>query len=149
MTQEEIRKCVLDILKKGHLLHLATIDDGGLWVSDLVYVYDDGLNIYWQSHDNYRHSRAILKNPNTAGTITISNKSKEPNECIQIAGNSVRIDGEVYELTVKDLTKRNHEIPPMGTKTLADGWSWYKFTPTKIDLIYEPLLGRGKEFLTL
>lgn len=149
MNQEEIRERILDILRKGHLIHLATIDDDGPWVSDLVFVHDDDLNIYWQSHEDYRHSKAILKNQRVAGSITISNKSKEPNECIQIAGIGSKIDGEVYELTVKDLTKRNHELVPEGTQHLADGWSWYKFTPTKIDLIYEPLLGRKKESLVL
>lgn len=147
MNQEEIKRRVLDILKKGHLISLATIDDGGPWVSDLVYVYDDEFNVYWMSDERFRHSRAILTNPQVAGTITISNKSKEPNECIQIAGRGLKIDGEVFELAVKDCKKRKHDAPKPGEKTIAEGWSWYKFTPTIIDLIYEPILGRDKAAL--
>ncbi|MBI2409931.1 hypothetical protein HYV30_02705 [Candidatus Kaiserbacteria bacterium] len=49
----------------------------------------------------------------------------------------------------KDRAKRNKEPLRDGEKHLAEGWSWYKFTPTKIELIYEPVLGRGKALLDL
>lgn len=144
MTQEEVREHVFDILKKGHLLSLATVDENGPWVSDLVFIYDGKPNIYWKSDERTRHSQAITKETRVAGTITISNKSKEPNECIQIAGLATKIE-DSFELGINYHTKQNKPLPKLGESILEPGHSWYKLTPTIIELIYEPILGRGKK----
>lgn len=64
-------------------MSLAVQDNGGLWVSDVVYVFDDNFNIYWMSDPDVRHSKAILVNLQVAGTITVSNKSKESDDVLQ------------------------------------------------------------------
>ena len=61
---------VLEILENAHLMSLATRDDGGLWVADVIFVYGDDLNLYWMSDPDCRHSQAIPKNDGVAGSIT-------------------------------------------------------------------------------
>jgi hypothetical protein len=33
---EEIKKLILEVLEVGHLMSLATADEGGVWVSDVI-----------------------------------------------------------------------------------------------------------------
>lgn len=138
---------VLEILSKGHLMSLATFDDS-LWVSDLIYIYDDDLNIYWMSDPNVRHSKAILENNFIAGTITISNYSKEPNLGIQFSGKAIKIDGPRYDLAIKHLRKRNYPKPKEEDDVL-EGDSWYMLVPQKIDIIDEDKYGYDKKSLNL
>ena len=128
-------------------MSLATFDDS-LWVSDLIYIYDDDLNIYWMSDPNVRHSKAILENNFIAGTITISNYSKEPNLGIQFSGKAIKIDGPRYDLAIKHLRKRNYPKPKEEDDVL-EGDSWYMLVPQKIDIIDEDKYGYDKKSLNL
>ena len=139
----DFKKRIIEILEQGHLISLGTLDDGGVWVADLIYIYDDKLNIYWMSDPEVRHSKAILKDEKVAGTITISNKSKEDNFGIQIEGVAKKIDGPRYDLAIKHLAKRGHPMPKEKDDVL-DGDSWYVLTPIKIDLVDEKHLGFEK-----
>ena len=107
----DLKKLIKEILNQGHLMSLATRDDGGLWVSDVIYIFDDELNLYWMSDPEARHSMAILRNPEVAGTITISNKSKESNLGIQFFGVAEKIEGIRSDLAKKHLTKRGYSEP--------------------------------------
>lgn len=139
---------VRSVLEKGHLMSLATVDEAGPWVSDLVYVFDDALNIYWLSMPDTRHSQALLGSPKVAATITISTRSKEPNEALQIAGTAEKIEGDILEMATKHLAKRSHPPPEREGQILEGGRSWYKLTPTKIRVIYEPTFGfKGQDYL--
>ena len=136
----DVKKRALEVLAHAHLMSLATQDEGGLWVADVVFIYDDDLKIYWMSDPEVRHSQAILKNPGVAGTITVSNKSKEPNLCIQFAGRAEKIDGARHDLALKHLAKRGYPAP-LETDDVLDGDSWYSLTPQKIRLIDEQSFG--------
>ncbi|MDP2672144.1 MAG: pyridoxamine 5'-phosphate oxidase family protein [Candidatus Daviesbacteria bacterium] len=144
----DIKTKILEILSHGHLMSLATQDEGGLWVADLVYVYDEDLNIYWMSDPDVRHSKALIENSQVAGTITISNKSRELNLGIQFSGKAKKIDGARYDLTIKHLTKRGYPEPQESDDVLQ-GDSWYIVRPTKIDLIDEEHYGYDKKNLDL
>src|SRR3989344_3875554 len=82
----DIKARILEGLSKGHLMSLATLDDGGLWVADVIYIYDDNLNIYWMSYPNVRHSKAIEKNGQVAGSITVTCYGEEPEEGEDVLG---------------------------------------------------------------
>lgn len=145
---EDTRKLIEKILNNGHLMSLATLDQGGLWVSDVVYVYDDNLSIYWMSNPGARHSKAILENSQVAGSITISNGSKEPNLGLQFYGTAEKIDGPRYDLATKHLAKRSYPEPSVDDDVL-EGDSWYVLKPEYIDLINEKLFGYEKKKLKL
>lgn len=130
-------------------MSLATIDESGPWASDIIYVFDVKLNIYWLSHIKTRHSQAILKNPQVAGTITLSNRSKEDNIGIQFAGIAEKVEGDILDMAIKHRLKRGKPAPTKEGEILDPGESWYRLKPKFIDLIYEPLFGFKKERLNL
>ena len=107
----DIRERVLEILQTTHLMSLGTVDAGGVWVADVIFLYDDDLHIYWMSAPDARHSKAIVGNDKVAGTITYSTKSNEPNLGIQFEGRAERLEGVRFDLIIKHWTKRNHSIP--------------------------------------
>lgn len=72
---KDIKELVKEVLKKGYLMSLATLDDGGVWISDVIYIYDNDLSIYWMSDPEVRHSKAISKKNKVAGTIVLQCKS--------------------------------------------------------------------------
>ena len=144
----DIKSKILEVLQKGHLMSLATQDDGGLWVADVVFVYDEDLNIYWMSDPDVRHSKAVVKNGQAAGSITISNKSKEKNLGIQFSGKAEKIEGPRYDLAKKHLAKRSYP-EPKETDDVLQGDSWYVLHPNKIDLIDEENYGWDKKSLDL
>ena len=88
---EEIKKLVEEILSKGYVMSLATLDDGGIWVSDVVYVFDRNFNIYWISQVSTRHSKAIEENSKIAATITTSVHGGK-NEGLQIEGKAEKVE---------------------------------------------------------
>ncbi|OHA91262.1 MAG: hypothetical protein A2758_02240 [Candidatus Zambryskibacteria bacterium RIFCSPHIGHO2_01_FULL_49_18] len=146
----DIKPKIREVLEKGHLMSLGTIDDGGVWVSDVIYVYDDDFNIYWMSDPDVRHSKAILKNSQAAGSITISNKSKESNLGIQFAGKVEQLEGVQFNLSTKHFSKRGHPMPSMSevVNFLSED-RWYKLTPARIDLIDEEHFGFDKKSIDL
>ena len=143
---KKIEQLVKEVLDKGHLMSLATADDGGVWVSDVIYVYDDDFNIYWISDPDARHSQAILKNPRVAGTITVSGAG-EDNLGIQFEGIAEKIDGDRRDLASKHYAKRG-KVTPKEDEDVLEGDSWYILKPKKIELINEKLFGFEKQKLS-
>ena len=80
-----LKRLIHEVLAKGYLMSLATQDAGGVWVADVIYVFDDDLTLYWMSDPAVRHSQALLANPQMAGTITVSGPG-ENNLGIQFEG---------------------------------------------------------------
>lgn len=115
-------------------------------VSDVVYVFDDNFNIYWMSDPDVRHSKAILVNPQVAGTITVNNKSKESNLGIQFSGVAEKIEGTRFGLAKKHLAKRGYPKPKESDDVLQ-GDSWYMLKPQFMDVINEELWGYDKQKL--
>lgn len=143
-----IKDRILEILEKTHLMNLATLDKTGVWVSSVVFIHDDDLNIFWISDPETRHSKAILENKQVAGTITFTTKSKEPNLGIQFSGVAHKIDGSRYDLALKHFKKRS-KIEPKESEDVLEGDSWYMIKPNEIDLIDEENYGFEKKKLSL
>lgn len=146
---ENIKKLIKEVLDKGYLMNLATIDEGGLWVCDVIYVPTDKFELYWLSETKSRHSKAIIKNSQVAATITISNNPGEKNMGLQIEGKAEKIEGDILEIAIKHRLKRKKPAPKKKGEILGVGESWYKITPIKIDLIHEPNFGFEKKKLEL
>jgi uncharacterized protein YhbP (UPF0306 family) len=137
-----LRERVKEVLALGRLVSLGTVDDGGVWVADVLYVYDEALNIYWMSSDKVRHSKAIIANPRVAGSITIEGPAKD-NFGIQFEGTGEKLDGMHLDLMTKLYMKWGRVLP--GNLEMVHGHSWYKVTPTKIELIDEKNFGFKKQ----
>ncbi len=143
----DIKQLILEVLEKGYLMSLATVDSGGVWVSDVIYIFDEDLNIYWMSKDFRRHSQAIELNSNVAGTITVS-ANGEDNLGIQFSGMAAKIEEARYDLVQKFYTKKNKPVPAE-TGDFLKGHAWYQLKPEKIELICERLYGFEKQKLEL
>jgi len=142
-----IEELIKEVLEKGYLMSLGTVDGAGVWVSDVIYIFDDDLHLYWMSDPDVRHSKAIGQNPMVAGTITVSGP-REPNIGIQFFGRAQKIEGARYDLAKKHYQKRQKPAPKE-TDDVLQGDAWYQLTPSLIELIYEPLFGFEKKKLTL
>ncbi|OGZ63331.1 MAG: hypothetical protein A3C58_02950 [Candidatus Staskawiczbacteria bacterium RIFCSPHIGHO2_02_FULL_34_10] len=140
---KDIKELIKEVLEKGYLMSLGTADDGGVWVSDVIYIFDDELNIYWMSNSNTRHSKAITNNSKIAGTITV-NLPKENNLGIQFEGIAEKIEGPRFELAKKHYRKRR-KPEPKENEDVLQGDSWYILKPKKIELICEELFGFKKQ----
>jgi uncharacterized protein YhbP (UPF0306 family) len=139
----DIKGLIRDVLERGDFVSLAILDQEGIWVFDVLYVYDDDLNLYWLSEPEVRHSRAILIHPKVAGTITVSGRG-EDNFGIQFEGRGGKIDGPRFDLAKKKSAKCNKPAPKEGDDFLQ-GDSWYILKPTRIDLICEKLFRYEKQ----
>ena len=141
-----IKQLIQEVLEKGYLMNLATVDDGGVWVADVIYIFDENLNIHWMSDPDARHSQAVLNNNKTAGTITVSAQG-EDNLGIQFEGIAEKIEGTRYDLAVKHFAKRK-KPQPAETEDILQGDSWYMLKPKRIELICERLFGFEKQKLS-
>lgn len=150
---EEFYKQINEILSEGYLMSLATVDERGLWVSDVVYLHDISFNIYWISQVSTRHSQAIQRNNQVAATITVSQPG-ESNKGLQIEGVAETIDEVSLEMIRQHLVKRPGEVPYQKAffeknVKIDPEMSWYKLTPKKIELIYERYYGFSKQVVEL
>ena len=136
---------VKEVLEKGHLMSLATTDDRGVWVSDVVYIFDDNLNIYWMSSLKTRHSKAIELNNKVAGTITVSNKNKEKNLGIQFNGVAQKIENLDFNITKQYLIKKGNPVPEAPTNILRPGAGWYMLKINSLYLIDEENFGFNRQ----
>lgn len=144
---EDIRNLVKSVLDKGYLMSLATVDENGPWVADIVYVFDDNFKIYWLSQESTRHSKAIQKNPKVAASITVSNNQGEQNIGLQIQGLAEKVEGDTLEMATKHRLKRGKLAPKKEGEILDKGESWYLLKPKRIELIYESKFGFDKKSL--
>jgi uncharacterized protein YhbP (UPF0306 family) len=142
---KSIEVLVQEVLAKGHLMSLATIDDGGPWVSDVIYVHREPLEIFWMSDSNTRHSQAIHKDTRVAATITIGDGKGGTNIGLQISGTAEKVEGDILEVAAKHRAKRGKPAPQKEGEVLEGSESWYRLKPTKIELIYEPHFGFEKK----
>lgn len=138
---EEIRRLVHEILAKGYVMSLATLDEEGVWVCDVIYIYDANFNIYWRSQVSTRHSKAIAKKKVVSATITTSVLGGK-NEGLQIEGMAEIDKRPDLEMFAAHLRKRFGEVPH--TMHLDED---NKLKPTKIELIYEKYFGFDKQII--
>ncbi len=135
---KDLEKLVLDILSEGYLMSLATTDSSGAWCSDVVYV-NDSFNIYWRSSTKTRHSVALTHDHRASCTITLSNEQGTKNKGVQVAGTAEAITPS-DDIIRSYNNKRRHPVD----EPMPPGHSWYKLTPTFIDIVHEEKFGYQK-----
>lgn len=136
-----IKQRIIEILEKGYLLSIGTIDDGGPWVSDVRYVSDNDCKIYWMSDPNCRHSKAIEKNPKIAATVELNFNFGTPNLGLQMSGTARKLGLMRPDLAVKYVTRRGKPKPSQISTILKNGYSWYELSPEFIELNDEENFG--------
>ena len=145
---EDLGKIVKEILDQGYLMSLGTYDESGPWVSEVLFV-NDGVSLYWLSSVNTRHSKAVVLSHKAAATITLANKLGDKEVGLQIEGKAEKIEGDVFKIAKKHRIKRGKPVPEKEGDILGPNESWYKLTPTKIEIINAPLWGFAKKSLEI
>ena len=140
----DLRALAKEILNDGYLISLGFADSEGVWVSDVVYVSDDDLNIYWISKTDTRHSKALERNAAIAGTITAVEKV-DAERALQIAGTAEKVEGPLFDLEKKHRAKRGMNMPTEPGEILKEAHYWYKLTPTRIELIHNEHFGWDRQ----
>jgi uncharacterized protein YhbP (UPF0306 family) len=115
------------------LLSIGTIDDGGVWVSDVRYVSDDNLKIYWMSDPKCRHSKAVENNQKIGATIELNYNFGTPNLGLQMAGTVRKLGLMRPDLAIKYVTRRGKPKPSQISTILKNGYGWYELTPEFIE----------------
>lgn len=133
---EDLLPMVRDVLKRGELMSLGTLDEGGVWVSDIVAVADDDVRLYWISHITSRHSLAIGKNPDVAATVSLHGEPVG----VQIKG-SVEVV-EVNPILLREIHAKQGRADEL---TLKDGEAMYCLSPKLIEVINLPKFGFQKK----
>lgn len=147
MTSLEIKKRITEILQKGYIMSLGTLDTQGVWVADVIYIHDEYFNLYWMSFKSARHSQALKMNDKVAATITISGPNK-PDLGLQIAGIASIISGPHPDLALSFRKKRHRPLNKSETEVLSNR-NWYCLKPTKIELIDKQNFGYEKKQVNL
>jgi uncharacterized protein YhbP (UPF0306 family) len=150
VPMEELRRIIISILKNGFTMSLGTLDEIGVWVSDVTYINDEDYNLYWLSRVESRHSEAILKNPNVVATITLSDNPNREVIGLQISGIAEKLGGEPSGDVVEERVIKSKDAPPSHPDgSLYPITAWYKLKPKKIELMDVPLFGFNKKVLEL
>ena len=148
MDNKELRTLAIKVLEDSYVMSLGTIDEDGVWVSDVVYIHDENFNLYWISKLKTRHSQAIEKNKKVACTITASWK-KNQERALQIEGTAIKGDKIPLEFEQRLEAKQDSEIPKTLGEILKDGNVWYVLKPTKVELIHSKPFGYEKKYIDL
>lgn len=133
-TEELIRNYV----PSKQVMQLATSVNNQPWVCTVHYFSDDGLNLYWISTEERRHSQEIAQNPNVTGYILVHQNTPEENYVIGLSFEGKaeyigeNIDEKIGQAYVDKLQKPANLLADI--KSGANPHKFYKLTPTKFVL---------------
>lgn len=136
---EDLKSMIKDVLERGELMSLGTVDEGGVWVCDIVTVSDEFLRLYWISHKNSRHSLAIVRNPEVAATVSLHG---EPIG-VQIKGTVEAIQAD--SILIREIHAKQGRADDTDIK---DGEAMYCLTPKVIEVINLLKFGFQKKTFT-
>ncbi|MFZ2285660.1 MAG: pyridoxamine 5'-phosphate oxidase family protein [Bacteroidales bacterium] len=98
MEQPELHKRIRSLLRRHHLLSIATVSERGPWCASCFYSWDEENNTLVITTDpSTRHGAEFRSNPSVAGTIALETKRIGRIRGAQFTGTVTQPDGE--ELT--------------------------------------------------
>jgi uncharacterized protein YhbP (UPF0306 family) len=147
MTNEELKGLAAKVLEDAYVMSLGTVDEGGVWVADVIHVHDEDLSLYWLSLPKARHSQAIEGNPKVACSVTAA-WATDQERALQIEGVASRVEGNLPALEKRLDAKRGYADAEEGD-ALDGGHCWYVLRPTKVELIDSALFGFKKQAIEL
>lgn len=131
----DIEKAIRDYLQTVLHLSLATVVDNKPWVSELHFVFDDDLNLYFRSKLSRRHSLEIETNHNVAGNIIEQHGLQDKVRGVYFEGEAQVIEvvenDNVYQLFVERLGASGNII---ADAQKPEGHKFYKISVEKFYL---------------
>jgi uncharacterized protein YhbP (UPF0306 family) len=109
MTAQDTARRIIDA---NHYLTLATADrDGRPWASPVYYTPDGGLDFYWVSRPDSRHSRNLTERPEVAIVIYDSHQPVFVSEAVYLTAQAQQVESselarctEIYRSRLPGLT---------------------------------------------
>jgi uncharacterized protein YhbP (UPF0306 family) len=136
-----VEKRVLELLKAGKVMQIATSVNGAPHIFNVWFGYDSMLNLYFISRKDLPHSREIRKNPKVAGSI-INPRYSVPGKPVlgmTFKGRAKELDSdeskEAYELYRKRYFKSRLSLDTFLKKTSMR--KMYRITPKEYMLFDE------------
>lgn len=87
MDDPELRADIKKYLDEAKMMQLATARDSHPWISNLWFVADKDLNVYWISSSTRRHSAEIYDNERVAAAMCVVQEPSQSNRGgVQIEG---------------------------------------------------------------
>lgn len=134
----EPQELVKQYLSQKHVMQLAAATDNKPYLCTVHYYSDDGLNLYWCSTTEARHSRAIDENPQVAAYVLIHENTPEENYVIGITllGKAEligdKIDRQVLSAYAEKLGKTDKFVREVIDDTTS--YKFYRLRPNQIIL---------------
>lgn len=143
----ELKEVILDTLRDGVVVNIATAKDSQPWVAAMLYVHDHNFNIYWLTKETARHSEEIAVNPKVAANITAVQENGKARQ-LQIEGEAHIHNDEKIACQVEDKYHERHK--KFANKNLEElarlikHYTLYKLEPKRIFVTHEALWGHER-----
>lgn len=134
----DLKKLIIQHLKAARVLQLATSANNQPWACNLHFYADDGLNLYWISKPDRRHSEDIATNPKTAIVIKLHEDTKAEKYIVGLSaeGTSELLSDEEAKKIGPEYGERLDKDPSLIADILEgrNPHKFYKFTTSCIVL---------------
>lgn len=126
----DVEKIVREYIDKTIHMSLATVHDDTPWVTEVHFVYDDSLNLYFRSLKSRRHSQEIAQNPKVAGNIVKQHTLEEYPQAIYFEGSAMIMNDANERQKVFPYFKshQNADESALEEAKNEDGHQFYKIT---------------------
>lgn len=121
----DVEKVIREYLPNVIHLSLATCVNNKPWVSEVHFVYDNDLNLYWRSKPDRRHSQEIAANPNVAGNIVEQHSMDMSPRGLYFEGTAQMLEGLTEDSPEYKLFVDRFNVGP---EVLNSPHSFYKVT---------------------
>ena len=99
-------KCIIEFIKRHHLLTLATSKDNTPYCCNVFYVYNEKNNsLIFSSDIKTKHATDFIDNPNVAASIALETKDVEKIQGVQLLGRITDPKGEEIDNATKQYLK--------------------------------------------
>ena len=138
MTQEELKKVILEYLEKNRRMTLATASENIPWAATVMFAYDTNLNFYFISNPETRKIKNLEANPQISCAINEFKNKAGSTMGIQIGGMAEQLDKTKHKKELEIFRKRfdwaddylhDHEL--------------FKIKPSKIIYLDDEKFGPG------
>ena len=87
-TKPNTEQLIQEYFKKAKLMQLATVSSGKPWVSNVWFVADKDMNIYWFSSITRRHSIEVMRDSHVSAAICLPQTPADSPRGVQLEGSA-------------------------------------------------------------
>jgi nitroimidazol reductase NimA-like FMN-containing flavoprotein (pyridoxamine 5'-phosphate oxidase superfamily) len=130
MPKFDVEKVIREYIDKSLHMSMATVSGNKPWVSEVHFVYDDNLNLYWRSLASRRHSKDIMSNPSVAGNIVRQHSLEEYPHAIYFEGTAQHLSNEdlIRQILPLFIERIGADDTAAEESKREDGHQFYKVT---------------------